>query len=128
MVNCILERRSAPGSPNQPGMRQDRSYPGFCPPGGRLERHLPNAWKLLLELPFAGLVGSTTGQRGVRPKQRSGVGVPETGAVPRSRVSRHWEDGVLDGLKVSRIQEKSGPDAFQADLGCLELSVFPGHS
>ena len=48
--------------------------------------------------------------------------------VFQTRVSRHWEDGVLDGLQVSRIQEKSGPDAFQADLGCLELSVFPGHS
>ena len=45
-----------------------------------------------------------------------------------ARVSRHWEDGVLDGLQVSRIQDKSGPDAFQADLGCLELSVFPGYS
>ena len=58
--------------------------------------------------------------------------VAADGAWPREciqpRVSRHWEDGVLDGLQVSRIQEKSGPDAFQADLGCLELSVFPGHS
>ena len=49
MVNYVLERRSAPGSPNQPGTRQDRSFLGFYSPGGRLERHPPKAWKLLLD-------------------------------------------------------------------------------
>ena len=48
MVNYVLERRSAPSSPNQPGTRHDRSFPGFYSPGGRLERHPPNAWKLLI--------------------------------------------------------------------------------
>ena len=49
MVNYVLERRSAPSSPNQPGTRQDRSFLGFYSPGGRLERHPPNAWKLLFD-------------------------------------------------------------------------------
>ena len=49
MVNYVLERRSAPSSPNQPGTRQDRSFLGFYSPGGRLERHPPNAWKLLIQ-------------------------------------------------------------------------------
>ena len=55
--------------------------------------------------PLDALAGSTTGQRGVRPKQRSGVGVPETGAVPR------W----------SR-DDPSGP---QPSLECVPPSVHP---